>query len=126
MSKFKTILIPVMAAAAFATAMPVAASAQSYRPAPYASQSVGLNGLINRKMNLEVRVDRAMAQRRLNVRDGRELKRDLNSIERQIRIDMRGGLQRGERQQLERRLNQIERKLEREMRQDHRGPGRRH
>lgn len=125
MSKFKTILIPVMAAAAFATAMPVAASAQSYQRAPHASQSVGLNSLINRKMNLEVRVDRAMAQRRLNVRDGRELKRDLNAIERQIRVDMRGGMQRNERQQLERRLAQVERKLEREMRQDQRGPGRR-
>ncbi|MHC3128012.1 hypothetical protein OB03_12320 [Brevundimonas sp. GN22] len=125
MSKFKTILIPVMAVAAFATAMPAAASAQAYGRAPHAAPTVALNSLVNRKATLEVRVDRAMAQRRLDVRDGRDLKRELASIERQIRIDMRGGLQRAERNQLERRLDQIERKLERELRQDHRGPGRR-
>lgn len=125
MSKMKTYLIPVMAAAVFAIAMPAAASAQSYHRAPHAAQSVGLNSLIDRKVSLEMRVDRASAQRRLNVRESRDLKRDLNAIERQIRVDMRGGLQRGERQLLERRLNEVERKLERELREDRRGSYRR-
>ena len=120
MSKMKTILIPALAAAVFATAVPAAASAQSYHRAPHAAQSVALNGIVDRKIALEHRIDRAMARRNLNMRDGRDMKRELASIERQIRLDMRGGLQRNERAQLERRLSEVERRLDRELRSSQR------
>lgn len=115
MSKTKSFLIPAMAAAVFATAIPAAASAQPYHRAP-AVRAVAADGIIERKINLEHRVDRAMARRQLTAREGRQLKRDLAVLDRQIRQDLRGGLQRREREQLNRRLNQIEQRLHREVR----------
>jgi len=126
MSKLKSFMIPVMAIAAISSAVPAAASAQNYRPAPqHAQQAQGPQAFAARKASLERRIDRAVSQRKLDVRKSRELKQELNAISRQEREFARGGFSRQERQRLDQRYDRVEQRLEREMRQDNRGPGRR-
>ena len=130
MSKFKSYMMPMMAVAALASAMPAVASAQGYGPAPrgnpdryeapYAPPSV----FAQRKDQLERRIDRAVSQRRLDARKSREFKQELNEISRLERDYARGGLSRQERQRLEQRYDRVEQRLDREIRDDRRDPPR--
>lgn len=121
MSKLKSFMIPIMAIAAVASAVPAAASAQNYRPAPqYSQQAQGPQAFAARKDSLERRIDRAVSQRRLDVRKSRELKQELRDISRMERDFARGGFSRQERQRLAQRYDRVEHRLEREMRQDNR------
>ncbi|WP_297801224.1 hypothetical protein [uncultured Brevundimonas sp.] len=126
MSKLKMMIVPALALASFATAMPVAASAQPMPRGPAHASAQSLNSFVERKIELERRVDRAAAQRRLTAREARDFKRELAAIERQARASMRNGLSRQERQALDRQLDRFEQKLERESRPQFRPqPGRR-
>lgn len=121
MSKMKSFMIPVMAVAAVASAMPAAASAQNYRPAPYAAPSAhAYQAFAARNAELERRIDRAVSQRRLDLREARQLKQELRDISRLERDLARGGLSRQERQRIEQRYDRLERNLERELRQERR------
>ncbi len=120
MSKLKSFMVPMMAIAAVASAVPAAASAQAYRPAPHVAQAQISNSFAVRKEGLERRIDRAVSMRRLDAREGRELKQELREISRIERDFARGGFTRQERQRLEQRYDRVEAKLEREMRQDRR------
>ena len=120
MSKLKSFMVPMMAIAAVASAVPAAASAQAYRPAPQVAQSQISNSFAVRKDSLERRIDRAVSMRRLDAREGRELKQELREISRMERDFARGGFTRQERQRLEQRYDRVEAKLERELRQERR------
>lgn len=121
MSKLKSFMVPMMAIAAVASAVPAVASAQNYRPAPqYSQQAPGLHAFSYRKDQLERRIDRAVDQRRLDRREGRELKQELREISRLERDFARGGFSRQERQRLEQRYDRVEAKFERELRQERR------
>lgn len=115
MSKLKMMMVPALALATFATAMPVAASAQPMPRAAAHAPAESLNSFVQRKMELERRVNRAAAQRRLTSREARAFKSELASIERDARASMRHGLTRQERQTLDRKLDRIERQLQREL-----------
>lgn len=119
MSKMmKSFMIPVMAVAAIASAVPAVASAQAGRPAAHSAQAYGPQAYGARKVTLERKIDRAVSQRRLDVRKGHEFKRELTQISRQEREFSRGGLNRQERQQLDRRYDRLEAQVDREMRND--------
>ena len=120
MSKLKSFMVPMMAIAAVASAVPAAASAQAYRPAPQVAQVQISNSFAVRKDSLERRIDRAVSMRRLDAREGRELKQELREISRMERDFARGGFTRQERQRLEQRYDRVEAKLERELRQERR------
>lgn len=123
MSTLKKMIVPALALASFATAMPVAASAQPIPRGPAHVSAQSLNGFVERKVQLERRVDRAAAQRLLTAREARAFKSELAGIERQARQAMRNGLTRQERQALDRQLDRFEQKLVRETRPQR--PGRR-
>lgn len=118
MSKLKSFMIPAMAVVLAASALPASASAQSHRghPAPMAA----VHTFEVRKDSLERRIDRAVASRRLDFREGRDLKRELTSISRMQRDMMRGGLDRRERIELDRRYDRLEGRIDREIRQERR------
>lgn len=120
MSKMKSFMVPMMAIAAVASAVPAAASAQAYRPAPHVAQAQVSYAYAARKDGLERRIDRAVSMRRLDVREGRELKQEMRDINRMERDFARGGFSRQERQRLEQRLSRVEAKFERELRQERR------
>jgi hypothetical protein len=128
MSKLNAFTVPAMALAVLVTAVPAAASAQAYRPAPphaAPAYSPAVQAYAARKDAIERRVDRAVQQRRLDIRAAREFKNELISISRQERDFARGGFSRQERAQLDRRLDRLESRVDREIRDDRRGPGRR-
>lgn len=128
MSKLNAFTVPAMALAVLVSAVPTAASAQNYRPAaPYAAPAYGpaVHVYAARKNAIERRVDRALQQRRLDIRKAREFKGELISISRMERDFARGGFSRQERAQLERRIDRLESRVDREIRNDRRGRGRR-
>ncbi|MEG1452423.1 hypothetical protein [Brevundimonas sp.] len=129
MSKMKSFMIPVMAIAAVASAVPAIASAQSYRHAPSYERHDDRREVTYRKIELDRRIDRARDNRRLDRDDAISLKRELNDVIRMERGMMRGGLDRREVQTLDRQYDRVEQRLERKLRQEHRSDhnnGRRH
>lgn len=129
MNKMKSLMIPVMAIAAFASAVPAVASAQSYRHAPSYERHEDRREISYRKIELDRRIDRAREARRLDRDDANSLKRDLNQVVRMERDFMRGGLDRREMRELDRQYNSVEQRLERKLRQERRSDynnGRRH
>lgn len=119
MSKMKSFVIPAMAAAVFAAAVPASASAMN-RPSPAAAQHYAAQSFAAREASLERKIDRAVSQRRLDVRKGNAFKRDLMEIKRMERQFARGGLDRHERRQLEQRYERLEVRIDREIRADRR------
>ncbi len=130
MSKMKSFMIPVMAIAAFASAVPAIASAQSYdRHAPAYERHEARRDMSYRKIQLDRRIEHARDMRRLDRDDAISLKRELNEVIRMERSMMRGGLDRREMQTLSRQYDRVEQRLERKLRQEVRrdyNNGRRH
>lgn len=129
MNKMKSLMIPVMAIAAFASAVPAVASAQSYRHAPSYDRHDDRRDITYRKIELDRRIERARDARRLDRDDTVSLKRELNDVIRMERSMMRGGLDRREAQTLARQYDRVEQRLENKLRQERRSDynnGRRH
>ncbi|MFB7881701.1 hypothetical protein [Brevundimonas diminuta] len=123
MAKFKTLMIPVLAATTAAVAISAAlpAAAQSYRHAPvYESRHDGWRSIDQRKYNLDRRIDQGVRTRQLSVREASRLKNELNSLVRLERAYQRDGLSRRERMELDRRYNALSAKVRYE-RRDHNG-----
>ncbi len=123
MAKFKTLMIPVLAATTAAVAIGAAlpAAAQSYRHAPvYESRHDGWRSIHQRKYNLDRRIDQGVRTRQLSVREASRLKNELNSLVRLERAYQRDGLSRRERMELDRRYDALSAKIRYE-RRDHNG-----
>lgn len=123
MAKFKTLMIPVLAATTAAVALGAAlpAAAQSYRHAPvYESRHDGWRSIDQRKYNLDRRIDQGVRTRQLSVREASRLKSELNSLVRLERAYQRDGLSRRERMELDRRYDALSAKVRYE-RRDHNG-----
>lgn len=123
MAKFKTLMIPVLAATTAAVAISAAlpAAAQSYRHAPvYESRHDGWRSIDQRKYNLDRRIDQGVRTRQLSVREASRLKNELNSLVRLERVYQRDGLSRRERMELDRRYDALSAKVRYE-RRDHNG-----
>ncbi len=123
MAKFKTLMIPVLAATTAAVAIGAAlpAAAQSYRHAPvYESRHDGWQSIHQRKYNLDRRIDQGVHTRQLSVREASRLKSELNSLVRLERAYQRDGLSRRERMELDRRYDALSAKVRYE-RRDHNG-----
>ena len=123
MAKFKTLMIPVLAATTAAVAIGAAlpAAAQSYRHAPvYESRHDGWQSIHQRKYNLDRRIDQGVRTRQLSVREASRLKSELNSLVRLERAYQRDGLNRRERMELDRRYDALSAKVRYE-RRDHNG-----
>ena len=123
MAKFKTLMIPVLAATTAAVALGAAlpAAAQSYRHAPvYESRHDGWRSIHQRKYNLDRRIDQGVRTRQLSVREASRLKSELNSLVRLERAYQRDGLSRRERMELDRRYDALSAKIRYE-RRDHNG-----
>ncbi|VTO17065.1 hypothetical protein [Brevundimonas vancanneytii] len=123
MAKFKTLMIPVLAATTAAVALGAAlpAAAQSYRHAPvYESRHDGWRSIHQRKYNLDRRIDQGVRTRQLSVREASRLKNELNSLVRLERAYQRDGLSRRERMELDRRYDALSAKIRYE-RRDHNG-----
>nr|WP_312294772.1 hypothetical protein [Brevundimonas diminuta] len=123
MAKFKTLMIPVLAATTAAVALGAAlpAAAQSYRHAPvYESRHDGWRSIDQRKYNLDRRIDQGVRTRQLSVREASRLKNELNSLVRLERAYQRDGLSRRERMELDRRYDALSAKIRYE-RRDHNG-----
>lgn len=123
MAKFKTLMIPVLAATTAAVAIGAAlpAAAQSYRHAPvYESRHDGWRSIHQRKYNLDRRIDQGVRTRQLSVREASRLKNELNSLVRLERAYQRDGLSRRERMVLDRRYDALSAKIRYE-RRDHNG-----
>ncbi|MCZ4108862.1 hypothetical protein O3U67_12280 [Brevundimonas diminuta] len=123
MAKFKTLMIPVLAATTAAVAIGAAlpAAAQSYRHAPvYESRHDGWRSIDQRKYNLDRRIDQGVRTRQLSVREASRLKSELNSLVRLERAYQRDGLSRRERMELDRRYDALSAKIRYE-RRDHNG-----
>ncbi|WP_286949504.1 MULTISPECIES: hypothetical protein [Brevundimonas] len=123
MAKFKTLMIPVLAATTAAAALGAAlpAAAQSYRHAPvYESRHDGWRSIDQRKYNLDRRIDQGVRTRQLSVREASRLKSELNSLVRLERAYQRDGLSRRERMELDRRYDALSAKVRYE-RRDHNG-----
>lgn len=123
MAKFKTLMIPVLAATTAAVALGAAlpAAAQSYRHAPvYESRHDGWRSIHQRKYNLDRRIDQGVRTRQLSVREASRLKSELNSLVRLERAYQRDGLSRRERMELDRRYDALSAKVRYE-RRDHNG-----
>nr|WP_313520422.1 hypothetical protein [Brevundimonas diminuta] len=123
MAKFKTLMIPVLAATTAAVAIGAAlpAAAQSYRHAPaYESRHDGWRSIHQRKYNLDRRIDQGVRTRQLSVREASRLKSELNSLVRLERAYQRDGLSRRERMELDRRYDALSAKVRYE-RRDHNG-----
>ena len=123
MAKFKTLMIPVLAATTAAVAIGAAlpAAAQSYRHAPvYESRHDGWRSIDQRKYNLDRRIDQGVRTRQLSVREASRLKSELNSLVRLERAYQRDGLSRRERMELDRRYDALSAKVRYE-RRDHNG-----
>nr|WP_313415639.1 hypothetical protein [Brevundimonas diminuta] len=123
MAKFKTLMIPVLAATTAAAALGAAlpAAAQSYRHAPvYESRHDGWRSIDQRKYNLDRRIDQGVRTRQLSVREASRLKSELNSLVRLERAYLRDGLSRRERMELDRRYDALSAKIRYE-RRDHNG-----
>ena len=123
MAKFKTLMIPVLAATTAAVAIGAAlpAAAQSYRHAPvYESRHDGWRSIDQRKYNLDRRIDQGVRTRQLSVREASRLKNELNSLVRLERAYQRDGLSRRERMELDRRYDALSAKVRYE-RRDHNG-----
>lgn len=123
MAKFKTLMIPVLAATTAAAALGAAlpAAAQSYRHAPvYESRHDGWRSIDQRKYNLDRRIDQGVRTRQLSVREASRLKNELNSLVRLERAYQRDGLSRRERMELDRRYDALSAKVRYE-RRDHNG-----
>nr|WP_312162801.1 hypothetical protein [Brevundimonas diminuta] len=123
MAKFKTLMIPVLAATTAAAALGAAlpAAAQSYRHAPvYESRHDGWRSIDQRKYNLDRRIDQGVRTRQLSVREASRLKSELNSLVRLERAYQRDGLSRRERMELDRRYDALSAKIRYE-RRDHNG-----
>ncbi|HRL05989.1 MAG TPA: hypothetical protein PL098_04665 [Brevundimonas diminuta] len=123
MAKFKTLMIPVLAATTAAVAIGAAlpAAAQSYRHAPvYESRHDGWRSIHQRKYNLDRRIDQGVRTRQLSVREASRLKSELNSLVRLERAYQRDGLSRRERMELDRRYDALSAKIRYE-RRDHNG-----
>ncbi|CAM2857788.1 hypothetical protein EJ082_13560 [Brevundimonas diminuta] len=123
MAKFKTLMIPVLAATTAAVAIGAAlpAAAQSYRHAPvYESRHDGWRSIHQRKYNLDRRIDQGVRTRQLSVREASRLKNELNSLVRLERAYQRDGLSRRERMELDRRYDALSAKVRYE-RRDHNG-----
>ena len=114
MAKFKTLMIPVLAATTAAVALGAAlpAAAQSYRHAPvYESRHDGWQSIHQRKYNLDRRIDQGVRNRQLSHREASRLQDELDSLVRLERQYMRGGLTRWERQDLDRRYDRLSAKV---------------
>nr|WP_313430152.1 hypothetical protein [Brevundimonas diminuta] len=123
MAKFKTLMIPVLAATTAAVAIGAAlpAAAQSYRHAPvYESRHDGWRSIHQRKYNLDRRIDQGVRTRQLSVREASRLKNELNNLVRLERAYQRDGLSRRERMELDRRYDALSAKVRYE-RRDHNG-----
>lgn len=123
MAKFKTLMIPVLAATTAAAALGAAlpAAAQSYRHAPvYESRHDGWRSIDQRKYNLDRRIDQGVRTRQLSAREASRLKSELNSLVRLERAYQRDGLSRRERMELDRRYDALSAKVRYE-RRDHNG-----
>lgn len=123
MAKFKTLMIPVLAATTAAVALGAAlpAAAQPYRHAPvYESRHDGWRSIDQRKYNLDRRIDQGVRTRQLSVREASRLKSELNSLVRLERAYQRDGLSRRERMELDRRYDALSAKIRYE-RRDHNG-----
>ncbi|MFI8683310.1 hypothetical protein ACIGFJ_13200 [Brevundimonas diminuta] len=123
MAKFKTLMIPVLAATTAAVAIGAAlpAAAQSYRHAPvYESRHDGWRPIHQRKYNLDRRIDQGVRTRQLSVREASRLKNELNNLVRLERAYQRDGLSRRERMELDRRYDALSAKVRYE-RRDHNG-----
>jgi len=123
MAKFKTLMIPVLAATTAAVAIGAAlpAAAQSYRHAPaYESRHDGWRAIHQRKYNLDRRIDQGVRTRQLSVREAGRLKNELNNLVRLERAYQRDGLSRRERMELDRRYDALSAKVRYE-RRDHNG-----
>ncbi|MGX1588571.1 hypothetical protein [Brevundimonas diminuta] len=123
MAKFKTLMIPVLAATTAAVAIGAAlpAAAQSYRHAPvYESRHDGWRSIHQRKYNLDRRIDQGVRTRQLSVREASRLKSELNSLVRLERAYQRDGLSRRERMELDHRYDALSAKIRYE-RRDHNG-----
>lgn len=123
MAKFKTLMIPVLAATTAAAALGAAlpAAAQTYRHAPaYQQNHGGWQSISQRKYNLDRRIDQGVRTRQLSVREASRLKNELNQLVRLERAYQRDGLNRRERMELDRRYNALSAKVRYE-RRDHNG-----
>ncbi|MBN9479790.1 MAG: hypothetical protein J0I52_06110 [Bordetella sp.] len=121
MAKFKTLMIPVLAATTAAAALGAAlpASAQAYRHAPaYEQNHGGWQSISQRKHALDRRIDQGVRTRQLSAREAGRLKDELNSLVRLERAYQRGGLDRRERLELDRRYDALSAKVRNE-RRDH-------
>lgn len=124
MAKFKTLMIPVLAATTVAVALGAAlpAAAQAYRHAPaYEQPHHGAWRTISqRKYELDRRIDQGVRARQLSAREASRLKNELNQLVRLERAYQRGGLDRRERLELDRRYDALSAKIRHE-RRDHNG-----
>jgi hypothetical protein len=119
MTKFKMLMIPVLAAATVSVALP--AAAQSYRHAPaYEQNHGGWQSVSQRKVNLDRRIDQGVRTGQLSRREATRLTSELNSLVRLERTYMRNGLNQRERLELNRRYDALSAKVRYE-RRDHNG-----
>lgn len=119
MTKFKTLMIPMLAVVTATTALP--AAAQSYRPAPaYQQHHGGWQTISQRKYSLDRRIDQGVRSRQLSPRAASRLKSELDSLVRLERAYQRGGLTVRERRELDRRYDALSAKIRYE-RRDHDG-----
>ena len=110
MAKFKTLMIPVLAATTAAVAIGAAlpAAAQSYRHAPvYESRHDGWRSIHQRKYNLDRRIDQGVRTGQLSRREATRLRSEFNSLLRLEANYRRGGLTAWERNDLDRRFDRL-------------------
>lgn len=119
MTKFKMLMIPVLAAATATVALPAAAQSYRHGPAPaYQQHHGGWQAISQRKYNLDRRIDQGIRTGQLSRREATRLTNELNSLVRLERSYMRDGLNRRERQELDRRYDALSAKIRYE-RRDH-------
>lgn len=123
MTKFKMLMIPVLAAATATVALPAAAQSYRHGPAPvpaYQQHHGGWQAISQRKYNLDRRIEQGVRSGQLSRREATRLTNELNSLVRLERSYMRDGLNRRERQELDRRYDALSAKIRYE-RRDHDG-----
>ncbi|MNJ46540.1 hypothetical protein D3C77_416720 [compost metagenome] len=117
MTKFKMLMIPVLAAATATVALPAAAQSYRHAPAPaYAQHHGGWQAISQRKYNLDRRIDQGVRSGQLSRREASRLSNELNSLVRLERAYMRGGLTMRERRELDRRYDALSAKVRHERR----------
>jgi hypothetical protein len=107
----KKFLIPAIALAAASVAVPAVAQNYGYSPqhrAPaYAQNHGGWQQIVQRKYNLDRRIDQGERNRQLSRREATRLRAELNALVRLERSYARGGFSQRERIELDRRYDRL-------------------